>query len=85
MRRIALISAGGGMALSAIGMAASAFGYLKPIEGALLQEGIDLLSILHSLRMLVPTGLIGDFQVPPSSGAGAASGTHPELHTPVRI
>jgi heavy metal translocating P-type ATPase len=63
MRRIALTSAVGGMGLSAIGMAASALGYLAPIEGAVLQEVIDLLAILNSLRMILPVGSVGDFKV----------------------
>jgi hypothetical protein len=63
MRRIALTSAVGGMGLSAIGMVASAMGYLAPIEGAVLQEVIDLLAILNSLRMVLPVASIGDFQV----------------------
>jgi heavy metal translocating P-type ATPase len=62
MRRIALTSAVGGMALSGIGMAASALGFLAPIEGAILQEVIDLLAILNSLRMLLPAASIGDFK-----------------------
>ena len=61
MRRIALESAVGGMSLSLIGMIAASFGYLAPIEGALGQEGIDLLSILNSLRMILPTGSLSDF------------------------
>jgi heavy metal translocating P-type ATPase len=62
MRRIALTSAIGGMGLSAIGMTAGALGYLQPIEGAVLQEVIDLLAILNSLRMVLPVGTVGDFQ-----------------------
>jgi cation transport ATPase len=62
MRGIALTSAIGGMGLSAAGMAASAMGYLQPIEGAVLQEVIDLLAILNSLRMILPVGSIGDFK-----------------------
>jgi len=42
-------------------MIAASFGYLAPIEGALGQEGIDLLSILNSLRMILPTGSLSDF------------------------
>jgi len=61
MRRIALQSAIGGMSLSIVGMLAAAFGYLAPIQGALMQEGIDLLSILNSLRMVLPTGALSDF------------------------
>ena len=67
MRRIAITSAVGGMLLSMIGMAAGAFGYLKPIEGAILQEGIDLISILNSLRMILPTAPLSDFTMPESA------------------
>lgn len=61
MRRIALLSAIGGMSLSLVGMLAAAFGFLAPIEGALAQEAIDLLSILNSLRMILPVGPLSDF------------------------
>jgi heavy metal translocating P-type ATPase len=61
MRRIALQSAVGGMSLSLIGMIAAAFGYLAPIEGALAQEGIDLISILNSLRVILPRATLSDF------------------------
>ncbi len=64
MRRIALQSAVGGMGLSLAGMAAAASGYLTPIQGVLLQEAIDLLSILNSLRMILPTGPLSDFHLP---------------------
>lgn len=66
MRRIALQSAVGGMALSLAGMIAAAFGFLLPIQGALGQEGIDLLSILNSLRMILPSGPLRDFAPTPS-------------------
>ena len=72
MRRIALTSAVGGMGLSLIGMAAAAFGLITPIQGALAQEAIDLLSILNSLRMIIPTGPLTDFTVP-GSPAGSTS------------
>jgi len=62
MRRIALESAVGGMALSLGGMIAAAFGLLPPLNGALAQEGIDLLSILNSLRMIAPQGPLADFK-----------------------
>ena len=73
MRGIALTSAVGGMGLSLIGMAAAAFGFISPIQGAIAQELIDLLSILNSLRMILPTGSLSDFQVsatvpPPGMG-----------------
>lgn len=71
MRRIALVSAVGGMTLSLAGMGAAAAGYLSPIQGALLQELIDLLSILNSLRMILPTGPLSDFYLPPTFASEA--------------
>jgi len=62
MRGIALVSAVGGMSLSLVGMAAAAFGLLSPVQGAISQEAIDLLSILNSLRMILPTGPMSDFK-----------------------
>lgn len=73
MRRIALESAVGGMALSLGGMIAASFGVLPPLKGALAQEGIDLLSILNSLRMIAPRGPLADFKtqnVQPAHVAG---------------
>lgn len=64
MRMIALTSAVGGMLLSMIGMGVAAVGLLAPIEGAILQECIDLLAIVNSLRMILPTGSLSDFQMP---------------------
>jgi heavy metal translocating P-type ATPase len=64
MRGIALVSAVGGMGLSLIGMAAASFGLLTPIQGAIAQEAIDLLSIFNSLRMILPTGSLTDFEAP---------------------
>ncbi len=51
-RGIALQSVYMGMALSAAGMVAAAFGYLTPVQGALLQEAIDIVAILNALRAL---------------------------------
>ena len=42
----------GGMGLSIIAMGFAATGYLVPVAGALLQEGIDLAVILNALRAL---------------------------------
>jgi hypothetical protein len=64
MRGIALTSAIGGMGLSLIGMGAASFGLISPIQGALAQEVIDLLSILNSLRMILPVGSLSDFESP---------------------
>jgi heavy metal translocating P-type ATPase len=51
-RRIALQSVYVGLGLSLAGMLAAAFGYLVPVEGALLQEAIDVAVILNALRAL---------------------------------
>jgi heavy metal translocating P-type ATPase len=61
MRRIALQSAVGGMALSIMGMIAAALGYLPPIEGAIAQEVIDLLAVLNAVRVAVYRGSLSDF------------------------
>ena len=73
MRRIALTSAVGGMALSAVGMGAAALGFLAPIGGAILQEAIDLASILNSLRMILPGSDLADYRVPPQLDAQMVS------------
>jgi heavy metal translocating P-type ATPase len=58
MRRIALQSAIGGMALSVVGMAAAALGYLPPVQGAIVQELIDVIAVLNALRASIrPTTL----------------------------
>jgi len=51
-RRIALESVVAGISLSVMGMIAAAFGYLNPLEGAVLQEVIDVAVILNALRAL---------------------------------
>jgi len=51
-RRIALQSVAVGIGLSLIAMGFAAFGYLAPVEGALLQEVIDVAVILNALRAL---------------------------------
>ena len=50
LRRVALQSAVGGMALSIVGMAFAAAGFLTPVAGAVAQEVIDVFAILNSLR-----------------------------------
>ncbi len=50
-RKIALQSAVGGMVLSLIGMGFAAAGFITPVAGALLQEGIDMLAIFNALRL----------------------------------
>ncbi len=61
MRRIALQTAVGGMALSIIGMFAAAFGYLPPIDGAIAQEIIDLAAVLNAVRVALPSSALTDF------------------------
>jgi heavy metal translocating P-type ATPase len=51
-RYIALQSVVAGLGLSLAAMAAAAFGYLPPVQGALLQEAIDVAVILNALRAL---------------------------------
>jgi len=51
-RRIAVESVVAGIGLSVLGMLAAAFGYLSPVQGALLQELIDVAVILNALRAL---------------------------------
>tara|TARA_R110002110_G_scaffold122842_5_gene299292 strand:+ start:438 stop:2294 length:1857 start_codon:yes stop_codon:yes gene_type:complete len=50
--RIAGESVAAGIGLSFLGMLAAAFGYLTPVEGALIQEVIDVAVILNALRAL---------------------------------
>lgn len=51
-RAIALQSVYAGIGLSVLGMIAAAFGLLAPVQGALLQELIDVAVILNALRAL---------------------------------
>jgi P-type E1-E2 ATPase len=61
MRRIALQSAVGGMALSVVGMGIAFGGWLAPVAGAVLQEMIDLATVLNALRAAVPGGELSDY------------------------
>lgn len=61
MRSIALQSAVGGMALSALGMAAAALGYLPPVAGAIVQEIIDVAAVLNALRVAIPPRALSDY------------------------
>tara|TARA_R110000782_G_scaffold20398_7_gene55158 strand:- start:3957 stop:5834 length:1878 start_codon:yes stop_codon:yes gene_type:complete len=51
LRKIALQSAVGGMALSVVGMGFAAAGFLPPVAGAITQELIDVLAVANALRM----------------------------------
>lgn len=67
--KIALASIWTGVLFSIGLMIAAAFGYIPAVAGALLQELVDLATILNALRALA-----GDTQVP-GSPAAATSGT----------
>ncbi len=62
MRRIALQSAIGGMAVSILGMLFAAAGYLPPVAGAICQEIIDVLAVLNALRVAIPPASMIDFE-----------------------
>ena len=51
-RRIALESVAAGISLSILGMVAAALGYLTPVQGAIVQEVIDVAVIVNALRAL---------------------------------
>jgi heavy metal translocating P-type ATPase len=53
-RRVALAAIALGMAMSGLAMGAAALGWLTPLAGALLQEGIDVFAILYALTALRP-------------------------------
>jgi len=61
MRRVALQSAVGGMALSLIGMGVAAAGYLPPVSGAVLQELIGVAAVLNALRAAFPPRALTDY------------------------
>ena len=61
MRRIALQSAVGGMALSIVGMCIAFGGWLPPVGGAVFQEIIDLAAVVNALRAAVPGGQLSDY------------------------
>jgi heavy metal translocating P-type ATPase len=61
MRRIALQSAIGGMALSVAGMAIAFGGWLPPVAGAFFQELVDLVAVLNALRAATPGKTLSDY------------------------
>ncbi|MFM8190395.1 MAG: heavy metal translocating P-type ATPase [Pirellula sp.] len=60
MKSIALQCALGGMALSVIAMVLSAFGYLTPVSGAIVQEAIDVVAVLNAMRAAWPPKNLSD-------------------------
>lgn len=61
MRRIALQSAVGGIALSMVGMVLAVAGMLPPLLGAAAQEAIDLLAILNAVRVVAVRRPLADY------------------------
>jgi heavy metal translocating P-type ATPase len=61
LRAVALQSAVGGIALSLLGMAAAALGYLPPVAGAVAQEVIDVAAVLNALRAAIPPRSLTDY------------------------
>ena len=61
LRRIALQTAIGGIALSAVGMLLAVVGLLPPIAGAIAQEVIDLLAIANATRVAMARRPMTDF------------------------
>lgn len=64
-RNIALQSAIGGMVLSLIGMGFAAAGFITPVAGAILQEIIDVIAIINSLRLIWRPKIESDFEDSP--------------------
>ncbi len=75
MRKIAIQSAIGGMALSVIGMTLASVGYLSPVAGAVSQEFIDVLAILNALRAAIRPNELSDFVT--ATNADTAAATEP--------
>jgi heavy metal translocating P-type ATPase len=61
LRAILLQSAIGGMVLSILGMGFAALGYLPPVEGAILQEVIDVVAVVNALRVAFPPRTLTDY------------------------
>jgi len=62
MKRIGLESAGLGIALSLTAMIFAAAGFITPVNGALIQEAIDVLAVLNALRVPWMTSKLTDYQ-----------------------
>jgi P-type E1-E2 ATPase len=61
LRSVALQSAVGGMAASAVAMLVAAAGYLPPVAGAITQEVIDVVAVVNALRVAFPPRRLTDF------------------------
>ncbi|MHC8494483.1 heavy metal translocating P-type ATPase [Thalassospira sp. SM2505] len=67
MRRILLQSVIGGMVLSIVAMGFAAAGYITPVAGALLQEGIDIIAILNVIRLAIAHDIDADMVEQPNA------------------
>ncbi|TCT05712.1 heavy metal translocating P-type ATPase [Aquabacter spiritensis] len=74
-RRIALESVVAGIGLSVLGMLAAALGHLPPVQGAVLQEVIDVAVILNALRTL---------RIVPRAGGGSVGAAPADRRSPER-
>jgi heavy metal translocating P-type ATPase len=83
-RWIALQSMWVGMGLSLAGMIGAALGFLPPVAGALIQEGIDAAAILNALRALGGSGRAGPPRLP-LEVASSLRQEHRELQPSVEI
>ncbi len=79
-RGIAVQSIVAGMAMSFVAMLAAAFGWLTPVAGALVQEGIDIAVILNALRALHPGVRLGRDAMP-AARARALRADHERMDT----
>jgi heavy metal translocating P-type ATPase len=82
-RRIALESVFVGMALSLVAMGFAAAGFIRPIAGAVLQEGIDVLVILNALRALAGGGMVAPKSAEARGLAQALASAHRALRPQV--
>lgn len=78
-RRIALESVLAGMGLSGVAMGFAAFGFLAPVWGAILQEGIDVAVIVNALRALRRGRAEGPTEALPREVAERLKKEHREL------
>lgn len=49
------------MAASLLGMITAALGYMPALEGAILQEIIDLVAVVNAVRVALPSQAMADF------------------------
>lgn len=84
-RRIAVQSAGIGMALSIGAMLVAALGWLPPTAGALLQEAIDVAVILNALRALTGPRSVVHVDDPTGALLRRFSTEHEMLRTKLRV